>query len=135
VTHAAVAAHNTTDELTRAIADSAIIGLFFLLRPGEHKHSYTDNHPFRLQDVSFFCASVWHNTATTADLQLLQNATQVLLNFTTKKMARKRNRSPWPYRFRPPFPISQSSVVTSCPPSLLEGRPNHSTAHSPHFGY
>jgi hypothetical protein len=84
VTHAAVAAYNATNELTRAIADCAILGFFFLLRPGEHTHSYTDNHPFRLQDVSFFCASAWHNAAT-AELQLLQTATQVLLNFTTQK--------------------------------------------------
>jgi hypothetical protein len=84
VTHAAVAACNATSDSTRAIADCAMLGFFFLLRPGEHTHSCTDNHPFRLQDASFFCDAVWRNAAA-ADLATLHTATQVPLNFTAQK--------------------------------------------------
>jgi hypothetical protein len=103
VAHAAVAAHNAADELTRALSDCAVTGFFFLLRPGGHTHSHADNHPFRLQDASLCCALAWHNAAA-ADLQLLQNATQVPLNFlTTQKM----KPSPMAPQIRSLFPQSK----------------------------
>jgi hypothetical protein len=33
--------------------DQIIITFFFLLRPEEHSYNKKENHPFRLQDVSF----------------------------------------------------------------------------------
>lgn len=88
VQHAAQAAYSTQDLLLHATADCGVIGFFFLLRPGEHTYCYTDNHPFRLQDVSFYCGSQWLNAAV-APLPLLMAATSVLLNFTTQKNAEK----------------------------------------------
>jgi hypothetical protein len=126
VTHAAAAACNAADKLTSDVAVCAILEFFFLMRPGEHtQHSYTDNHPFRLQDASFFCTSAWHNAAA-ADLQLLQSATHAPLNFATKKMERKMKPQPMAPPIPASFPQSKQSVATRFPLSILEGRPNHS---------
>jgi hypothetical protein len=84
VQHAVETAYNTQDPLCRATADCGVIGFFFLLRPGEHTKSYADNHPFRLQDVSFYCDDRWLNAAV-APLPRLLTATSVLMNFTTQK--------------------------------------------------
>jgi hypothetical protein len=84
VTHAVNTAYESTDPYIRATADCGVIGYFFLLRPGEHTYCSTENHPFRLEDVSFFCANQWRNAAVTP-LTMLNSSTQVLLNFTTQK--------------------------------------------------
>jgi hypothetical protein len=51
-------AYTTLDPLLCATGDCGVIGLFFLLRPGEHVHSVNDSDtsPFRLQDVEFLMA-------------------------------------------------------------------------------
>jgi hypothetical protein len=61
-------AYSSPDPLLRATGDCAVIGLFFLLRPGEHVHSYQDNDtaPFRLQDVEFIFGIHCYNAATRA---------------------------------------------------------------------
>ena len=46
---------NYNDPMQAAIADAAIIGFFYMLRPGEHTKERSNDHPFRLQDVSFAC--------------------------------------------------------------------------------
>jgi hypothetical protein len=85
VVHAVAQAQHGT-EFDRACADLLIIGIYYLLRPGEHTHTSNsdDNHPFRLQDVSFVAHNATHNAAT-ASTTSLQAATLVHLNFTTQK--------------------------------------------------
>ena len=70
--------------LAKAIANMLIIGFYFLLRPGEYTYSAQNNHPFRLQDVTFQTPKGLVNAAT-APIRLLRTATKVLLNFTTQK--------------------------------------------------
>jgi hypothetical protein len=84
---AAVAdAYSSPDPLLRATGDCAVTGLFFLLCPGEHVHSYQDNDtaPFRLQDVEFILGIHCYNAATCA-MDLLLYPEQVLLTFTKQK--------------------------------------------------
>ena len=80
-----------TDEFSKAIADLIIIGFFYLLRPDEHVYSSDNNHPFRLQDVSFDIPDIDQCTtnAAIADLAALEHAAKVHLNFTTQKNMEK----------------------------------------------
>lgn len=80
----AVRAHHSSNEFMKALMDLIIIAFFFLLRPGEHSYDKKENHPFRLQDVSFQTPTGTTNAATIdeADLAL---ATKVHLQFTTQK--------------------------------------------------
>jgi hypothetical protein len=57
ITHTLASAHSTMDQ---AIADLATIGIFFLLRPGEHTASSQQGNtkPFRLCDVTFRIGAV-----------------------------------------------------------------------------
>ena len=74
-----------SDELSRAMADLIIIGLFFLLRPGEYCYNKDgDNSPFRMQDVSFDVAGVQTN-ASVIPIVSLDAAALVLLRFTNQK--------------------------------------------------
>jgi hypothetical protein len=77
---------NAITPLDQATADLAIIGFFFLLRPGEHTHSApgADSHPFRLCDVSFRVGSLTL-AATSGDTDLLSRATFAALTFTRQK--------------------------------------------------
>jgi hypothetical protein len=68
----------------QAVADLLIIGFFFLLRPGEHTYAKDNNHPFRLQDVSFDTPAATLN-AVVIPAAPLQLASRVHLNFTTQK--------------------------------------------------
>jgi hypothetical protein len=64
--------------------DLTIIGFFFLLRPGEHCYDKENNHPFRLQDVSFQSVNGTTNAATISTDDLMR-ATLVHLEFTDQK--------------------------------------------------
>ena len=66
------------------VANMLVIGYFFLLRPGEYTHDAKNNHPFRLQDVTFTTPMGLLNAATAPEHVLLQ-ATLVLLYFSTQK--------------------------------------------------
>jgi hypothetical protein len=84
---AAVAgAYSSSDPLLRATGDCTVIGLFSLLRPGEHVHSYQDNDtaPFRLQDVEFNFGIHCYNAAT-CDMDLLLCPDSVLLTYSKQK--------------------------------------------------
>jgi thiamine monophosphate synthase len=64
----------------------AIIGFFFLCRPGEHTKT-KNNTPFQLQDVTLFrngTAIDWH-TMPVADIGDIDCATSAQLMFTTQK--------------------------------------------------
>jgi len=82
VEHAVLA--NQATAFALAMADLLIIGFFFLLRPGEHTYAKENNHPFRLQDVSFDTPESTLNAAV-IPAALLQEASKVHLNFTTQK--------------------------------------------------
>jgi len=77
-----------TDEFSRAVADTLIIGLFFLLRPGENTYNKENNHPFRLQDASFQSPTATTN-ATSITTAELDQAEKVHLNFTDQKNGEK----------------------------------------------
>jgi hypothetical protein len=69
--------------------DQIIIAFFFLLRPGEHSYDKKENHPFRLQDVSFQTPAGTTNAATISDAELAL-ATKVHHQFTNQKNGIKR---------------------------------------------
>ena len=48
-----MAENNQHNVHSRAVADCGIIGLYYLLRPGEYTYAKDNDHPFRLEDVSF----------------------------------------------------------------------------------
>jgi hypothetical protein len=77
--------HATTTQ-DKATADIATISFFFLLRPGEHTHSFSgsDTQPFRLQDVTSRLGASTVNAAT-GPLHLISLATFVTLTFTKQK--------------------------------------------------
>ena len=83
VNHAVTFAITPTDI---AAADLAVVGFFFLLRPGEHTSSAptADSHPFRLCDV-IFRVGASSIPAATGDPALIQLATFVALTFTKQK--------------------------------------------------
>ncbi len=64
--------------------DLIIITFFFLLRPGEHSYDKKENHPFRLQDVSFQTPAGTANAAIISDAKLALT-TKVHLQFTNQK--------------------------------------------------
>ena len=81
--------HLTTvasDDFSRAVADVAILGFFFMLRPGEHTVSTAtaDTTPFTLADVTFKVGATIV-PATSGPLDLIQLATFVTLRFTRQK--------------------------------------------------
>ena len=85
----AVINHAVTTAITpldKATADLAVVGFFFLLRPGEHTSSAptSDSHPFRLCDVVFRVGTT-SVPAATGDPALIQIATFVALTFTKQK--------------------------------------------------
>jgi hypothetical protein len=69
-----------------AVADMAILGFFFLLRPGEHTSSSatSDTRPFSLQDVTFRSGGTT-SPASTGALPTIQTATFATLRFTRQK--------------------------------------------------
>ena len=77
---------NAITTLDFALADLAIIGFYFLLRPGEHTHSNAanDTHPFRLCDVTFRIGALTV-TADIRPLDLIPYATFATLTFTKQK--------------------------------------------------
>ena len=79
-------AQHAITPLDSATADMAIIGFFFLLRPGEHTRNNptADSHPFRLCDIVFRLGAFTFSAAT-GDLTLIQRATFVALTFTKQK--------------------------------------------------
>lgn len=77
-----------SDALTKAVADLLQIGMFYLLRPGEHTYSSDNNHPFRLCDVSFQSVLAAIN-ATHITQSQLDASNRVHLNFTTQKNGEK----------------------------------------------
>lgn len=78
------ACSHTATPLARAIGNMIIIGFYYLLRPGEYTYSSSNNHPFRLQDVTFITPRGQYNAAT-APIAAIKRATRVLLLFTTQK--------------------------------------------------
>ena len=82
IQHAIANLPNTAVALT--IANLLLIGFFYVLRPGEYTYDRKNNHPFRLQDVTFDTPTGMVNAAT-APIPQLQTATRVLLYFTTQK--------------------------------------------------
>jgi hypothetical protein len=72
--------------LEQAVADVAIIGFFFLLRPGEHTGSSTtsDSAPFCLHDVVFKIGGTIL-PADTGPIDQFQYATFVTLRFSRQK--------------------------------------------------
>jgi hypothetical protein len=83
VTHA-VAAYHHSNQFIKALMDQIIIAFFFLLRPGEHSYDKKENHPFRLQDVSFQTPAGTTNAAVISDAKLALG-TKVHLQFTNQK--------------------------------------------------
>jgi len=75
-------------EFDKAVADLMIIGLFYLLRPGEHTYDKENNHPFRHRDVSFVTAASTENAALISPAAL-DHATKAHLNFTDQKNGEK----------------------------------------------
>jgi hypothetical protein len=69
-----------------AILDMAIIGFFFLCRPGEHTKT-RDNTPFKLQDVTLFRNGtvVEWKTIPIENIGEIDSATSAQLMFTTQK--------------------------------------------------
>lgn len=81
--------HMQTSALTthdHAVADLAIVGFFFLLRPGEHvqSQSTSDTRPFTLRDVTFQLGTTLLPAAST-DPAVFALATFVTLRFTRQK--------------------------------------------------
>jgi hypothetical protein len=79
-------AYTTPDPLLRAMGDcGAVIGLFFLLRPGEHVKAApdSDTSPFHLCDVELLGHSCYN--AATCNLALIPSPDQVHLTFTKQK--------------------------------------------------
>lgn len=88
-----IISHTYTNALTpmdTVLADMAILGFFFLLRPGEHTASsqHGDTQPFRLCDVTFRVGAVT-TSAATGGLDLIPHATFVTLTFSKQKNARE----------------------------------------------
>jgi hypothetical protein len=83
IDHTVTHASTTFDQAT---ADIAILGFFFLLRPGEHTISSThsDTQPFRLCDVNFRLGSTT-SSAATGDLDLIGHSRFATLTFTKQK--------------------------------------------------
>ena len=82
------ACSNPTTAFARARANMTIAGFFYMLRPGEYTQCRSNNHPFRLQDVTFETPKGPVNAAT-APVSQLRRATAVLLYFTTQKNGTK----------------------------------------------
>ena len=82
------ACHNPTAAFARARANMTIAGFFYMLRPGEYTQCRSNDHPFRLQDVTFETPQGPVNAAT-APIAQLRRATSVLLYFTTQKNGTK----------------------------------------------
>lgn len=80
---------NQHGELQRVIANLLIIGLFFLLCPGEHTYDCENNHPFWLQDVSFQSAIVAAVNACLATPSEMSAADHIHLCFTDQKNGEK----------------------------------------------
>jgi hypothetical protein len=89
--HVVNAAYTTPDATLHAQADCAIIGFFFLCRPGEVTLSTasSDSTPFRLQDVEFHTGSVYVNAAYAPFSDLHAGHHSALLTFTNQKNARR----------------------------------------------
>lgn len=82
VAHACAAL--TGSALLQTIANLLVVGFFYLLRPGEYTYDARNNHPFRLQDITFETAHGMLNAAI-APVAHLRTAFRVLLHFTTQK--------------------------------------------------
>ena len=78
------ACQHTSTPFTQARSNMTIAGFFYMLRPGEYTYCRRNNHPFRLQDVTFQTPLGLINAAT-GSLPHLRQATAVLLYFTTQK--------------------------------------------------
>jgi hypothetical protein len=75
---------NQTNEFQKGLANITITGFFYLLRPGKYTYNTKENHPFRLQDVSFQLNQQTSN-ATTVTPSDLNTATKVHLEFRDQK--------------------------------------------------
>jgi hypothetical protein len=113
ITHTLASAHSTMDQ---AIADLATIGIFFLLRPGEHTASSQQGNtkPFRLCDVTFRIGAVTASASSGA-LDLIPFATFVTLTFTKQKK----------WRENKIVGHSRSGHVAACPVLALVCRTLH----------
>jgi hypothetical protein len=78
--------HTAATSTAIAIADMAILGFFFLLRPGEHtaSNATSDTRPFTLQDVTFRSGGTLL-PATSGDLPTISTASFATLRFTRQK--------------------------------------------------
>jgi hypothetical protein len=77
----------TSDTDILATADMAVIGFFFLCRPGEHTKNKT-NTPFRLCDIRLFRNGnevPWRDLYNTPSITQCDTATAASLTFTTQK--------------------------------------------------
>ena len=84
----AIQAYHQANAFMQALLDLTVIAFFFLLRPGEQCYDKQNNHPFRLQDVSFQSPNATSNAATITDEELAL-ATTVHLEFTDQKNGNK----------------------------------------------
>ena len=78
---------SATTDLTKAVADIAIIGFFFLLRPGEHTAAApgSDTQPFRLEDVTFRVGTL------ALPAHLMDTATIPFATFATLRFTKQKN--------------------------------------------
>ena len=67
-----------------ARTNMTIAGYYYMLRPGEYTFCRKNNHPFRLQDITFKTPWGYENAAT-APVSHLRKALEVLLYFTDQK--------------------------------------------------
>jgi hypothetical protein len=86
IDHANQVANTVGDPISLAVADTATIGFFFLLRPGEHTlpSPGSDGHPFLLENVEFRIGGLTVNAATGCT-DTIRQAAYVTLTFTTQK--------------------------------------------------
>ena len=82
------ACQHPTSAFARARNNMTIAGFFYMLRPGEYTQCRRNNHPFRLQDVTFETPQGPVNAAS-APVAQLRRSTAVLLYFTTQKNGTK----------------------------------------------
>ena len=104
----------------QAVADIAILGFFFLLRPGEHTYSNptSDSAPFTLQDVTFKIGATVIPADTGPPLPF-HYATFVTLRFSRQKNGTENEI----------IGHARSGHLTTCPVQALIRRCQHLRAH------
>ncbi len=83
-----MAENNQHSVHSRAVADCGIIGLYYLICPREYTYAKDNDHPFRLEDVSFLVPPQTIN-AITISREEINAATKCHLDFTDQKNGEK----------------------------------------------